>query len=550
MFRTLLSLTVMISSFLLYIILHNINKNTIDFSSVYCYYDKAGNKYCTFSNVCFLSESGGQFVFFLAEQSTVFGLKSKEDLNNISFSSVDGHNGFNMKIVMSIGGDILKKSKFIKNSVFIMSRFKSDNTMHVIHDDIFPLFVTYNFMCAGNVESCTKTHRLAFLDNDIGIESHAEWYDLFSSEPPLNLKALKESVCFRKLHTGLSRESLWFQYGFKKVQGPILESSLNGPVLRKFRNFILKGFNIVRSNYYRPNNAVFISRKLSRKILNENYVIESISKSFDESNANIKNGFTVKVVDAMQNKTKNILETIRNCKVLVGMHGSAMIFSLFLPEGAAILELFPFGIQPEHVSPIRALAKLPGTTFSYLSWINVQESNSVDPNRSEALMGGLHHLNPQQQSAIKAVKLVPAVECCHDPVYLYRMFQDTVVDNSFFQSLLQLKSQQENLFNFNNSSNSSLFLKDKWLFPGSVYDIKCDFLKHNKIIITWKKPLNFHSFTKHEYSITIQILSRIISVKTFTTNVTIMENAAVGNIQVWIKCMFDNSESIDSFSVC
>jgi len=62
--------------------------------------------------------------------------------------------------------------------------------------------------------------------------------------------------------------------------------------------------------------------------------------------------------------------------------------------------------------------------FSYASWENKDARASVPPAEdSPDLIGGLATLSEEERNFAKKQIPVPAVYCCHNATYLYRMFQ-------------------------------------------------------------------------------------------------------------------------------
>ena len=122
------------------------------------------------------------------------------------------------------------------------------------------------------------------------------------------------------------------------------------------------------------------------------------------------------------------IAALSRCQVAIGMHGSILILSLFLPPGATLVEIFPYGVPAENYTPYRQLARIPELGLRYLPWETLDPRLSVGhPNRAPAL-GGLAHLPPEEQRAIlEAERLAPHF-CCSNPAWLYRIYQDTEVD--------------------------------------------------------------------------------------------------------------------------
>jgi hypothetical protein len=79
----------------------------------------------------------------------------------------------------------------------------------------------------------------------------------------------------------------------------------------------------------------------------------------------------------------------------------------------------------------------------YTSWINSKEENTVTHPDAPPLLGGISHLPAAEQEQIASICDILPVKCCHDPAYLYRMFQDTLVGNDIDVVLREAFLQQK-----------------------------------------------------------------------------------------------------------
>ncbi|PSN32146.1 hypothetical protein C0J52_22607 [Blattella germanica] len=424
--------------------------------------------------------------------------------------------------------------------------------MHVIHDDLLPLYMTYTSLCLGNVTHCATKYKLAFSDEgEYG--SLLKWYNIFSnSEPILLHKASKETIiCFDESKVGLSATSLWFQYGFGKPQGPIKDSLLNGYHVRQFSEYVLEKFGIPSSPKLRSERSiVFFSRKINRRILNEDEMLKMMQSAYQTTfSSNIIP--QIYNLDLATNNTKDILIHLTESETVVGMHGSAMILSMFMRPGSVVVELFPFGINPQHVSPIKAMCKLQDISLIYRSWVNTKEENTVTYPNAEALLGGISHLPLPEQEQIASLTEIPAVECCHNAAYLFRMFQDTIVDNSL-SAVLRGAFLGKKMYSIETFYENTLeHMLSKWYFPAPVTNISCRYSSDNQTItIMWDPPVN----TKNpHYNIAV-----VSNIKQFSTILRKPELTwpvpsvlhDIDKIDVWIKSTEKGKESIDSYFQC
>lgn len=513
-------------------------------SSLWCSGDVDKHKLCTVKNLCYLPRTENQFLFFVSNETLMSGIKIKEDLKTLSLTSVIEHNGFSLKLVLineSNWDGVLMKNE----EIFLISRFKPDNIMHVIHDDLLPLYATYNKICEGDVHQCISKYRLAFIDG-ITPGPYYEWYLLLSDREPIFLEKEENIVCFEKVRFGLTRESVWFQYGFRTVHGPV-EPLIDSSLLKRFTDFVLKRFQINRTKIH-PELGVLFSRRFNRKINNEKFIVHETKKVYEHINPG--NNLSIASLDLSANDSKTTISLLQKSSVLLGMHGSAMILSIFLPPGAVIIELFPFGLQPQYVSPIRAMCNVQGTTYHYFSWVNSKENNSLTHEDFPPLLGGISYLPEKMQENIKIIKLVPPVKCCHNPVYLYRMYQDTIIDKSFISVLIEAFTTQKKFYkNIDHIASLQNYQYAKFYFPSLVTNVTCLFINEG-LNISWNKPLNVNYYNP-EYTLHLVTEEQSFIYKTNSTYVVIKFNKQnMLKIQIWIHCTAGNSEGTDVYVEC
>ena len=175
-----------------------------------------------------------------------------------------------------------------------------------------------------------------------------------------------------------------------------------------------------------PLQIVLFSRTRNRLLLNEEElcnVLEAVFKS------------AVTVLRMETHDLEAQIEVLQNTDVAIGLHGSALVMAMFLPAGATLLELFPFGISADRYTPYKTMAELDGMGLRYIQWTNEDESASVAHPDRAANLGGIRHLPADEQARIQASH-VPVHTCCTNPYWLYRIYQDTAVDIAAIVALL------------------------------------------------------------------------------------------------------------------
>ena len=384
------------------------------------------SEFCHFENLCFNTEEK-DFVFLVGEESKIKYHSATADLEQLNqfvlnLSSVPDHNAHTFPLVFIPANSLsMLKVAVVKETSFIMSRFKPDNIMHVFHDDLLPLIHTLLqrrlLKHHGNSDL-----RLVLADLFNPRDNAYLYASIFSYTPVWLFKpnVNVDFICFKDSYTGLSKSTLWYQYGFFKPQGP-----LGNNVTQVLRN-VKRGVNLLANIFHRPclfcssgNYLVLLSRKDNRLITNEGALVMGLVQSTK---------LKVMSVSVETHTIKDIMSILKNSRGLIGMHGSLLIFGVFLPPGSIFIELFPYGVNPSKYTPFKTFCDFPNSGIVYNSWSNLDRSKTVEhPYRSPAL-GGINHLPKKLQTEILEQTEVPDHLCCEDPSWLYHIYQDTEVD--------------------------------------------------------------------------------------------------------------------------
>lgn len=501
-------------------------------SSVWCRGSHHTERTCTFRNLCFRSDTG-DFVFFHGERTTMLGnLDSGYDPALADLSSVNDHGAFYFTFV---DAPLAARAQFdvkdIHTDTIVVSRFNPDNLMHVFHDDLIPIFATAREdrgCCTGEeVSNCLENLTLFFTDNR---PKGPYWYLYQVLTKDLLLVPPSETAqlyCFNKAIVGLQKQSTWYQYGFRMPQGP-LERNLQsaGKEIKLFTKQFLKMLNIQPSLSVQAGYAVIVSRSRNRLILNEEELLDMVKTHA---------ALVPVVVDLESEALPKVLQLLVGAKLLIAMHGSALILSMFMKPGGVVLEMFPYGINPDQYTPYKTLATLPGMNLVYKSWRNTNLSNSVPHPEYEPHLGGILHLPAEQRDKILHSSQVPLHLCCENPEWLFRIYQDTIVDSSIIPVLVQVKATKA----LDNEGPT------RAMSPGPVSDIKCAIKelpqKRRFLHVSWAKPWNveFVGFSNCVYEIWLQSDSRV---QTFRVESMKYSNLTTENgFQVWVKAICDGN---------
>ncbi|XP_005994637.1 protein O-linked-mannose beta-1,4-N-acetylglucosaminyltransferase 2 [Latimeria chalumnae] len=491
------------------------------------------DRICHFDSLCYSTEAD-EFIFFHSNASVMLPSLGSRRFQPalLDLSSVEDHNTqyFNFVELPAAALKFMPKPVFVPDVALILNRFNPDNLMHIFHDDLLPIFYTMQQFPDLDLES-----RLVFMEGwNEGL--HFDLYRLLSNKQPLlkeHLNTLGKLLCYTKSYVGLSKMTTWYQYGFVQPQGPKANILVSGNEIRQFTNFVMERLNASSETGSKEEYIVVFSRTINRLILNEAELILALAQEFQ-----IKT-ITVSLDD---HSFTDIVQIISKASMLVSMHGAQLVTAIFLPQGATIVELFPYAVNPEHYTPYKTLASLPGMGLQYIAWQNTKQENTITfPDRPWDL-GGISHLDKAEQERIMKSKEVPRHVCCRNPEWLFRIYQDTKVDiPSLIEAIKQVVKSRPHL------------KKQKWthsLFPGKVRDAKCQAsvqgTNEARLSVSWQIPWNLKYLkvreVKYEVWIQEQGENTYMPYMLSHQNHTFSENIKpFTTYLVWIRCIFNKN---------
>jgi protein O-mannose beta-1,4-N-acetylglucosaminyltransferase len=233
-------------------------------------------------------------------------------------------------------------------------------------------------------------------------------------------------TCFSDAIIGVSKRNSWYQYGFGSPQGPIPNKKPDGLRIRRISEYYMRQFDLAPLSLSELADGpteerciVIFSRTRDRLIVNEKDLAKKLEDEFSLPVFYIR----------MEDTSFDIqVKLISRAYIAIGMHGSLLIMGIFLPPGAILIELYPFAVPSINYTPYRTMASLVGLNLVYRAWENKHETNNVMyPDRS-ADHGGIAHLSKDEQQKILSTHTVPSHTCCTNPYWLFRIYQDTIVD--------------------------------------------------------------------------------------------------------------------------
>ncbi|TRY55969.1 hypothetical protein DNTS_018852 [Danionella cerebrum] len=488
------------------------------------------DRICRFDYLCYCTEAE-EFVFFHSNASVMLPNLGSRRFQPalLDLSSVEDHNTqyFNFLELPAAALKFMPKPVFVPDVTLILNRFNPDNLMHIFHDDLLPIFYTMQQYSDLDDEA-----RLVFMEG-WSEGPHFDLYRLLSSKQPLlkeQLKSFGKLMCFTKSYVGLSKMTTWYQYGFVQPQGPKANVLITGNEIRQFASVIMERLNITREEG--DGYIVVFKRTTNRLILNEAELLLALAQEFQ---------IRTVTVSLEEQSFENIIQIISGATMLISMHGAQMITSMFLPRGAAVVELFPYAVNPEQYTPYKTLASLPGMDLQYVAWRNTQEENTVAYPDRPWDQGGIVHLEKEEQERILASKEVPRHLCCRNPEWLFRIYQDTMVDIASFLELLREALKKPNLKKVKVAST---------VHPGRVREHKCQSsvqaTNEAKLSVSWQIPWNLKYLkvkeVKYEVWIQEQGENTYMPYILPHLNYTFSENIKpFTTYLVWVRCIFNKN---------
>lgn len=514
---------------ILYFDVKSQNKLTQKYSSVWCFGNNASERQCRFKNLCYSKETDNFIFIYHENDSWEAGIPvDRFSPALVDLSSVSNHNKFYFNYVelphTSLGNFLENKTlTVIKGRTLIFGRFKPDNIMHLIHDDILPAYFTNGELNALNS---------FFFYDQWPSNSHPDFsyshvlYRLLFENISIFVKSdfLENGlICFEEAFVGISKKTTWYQYGFRKPQSPIKRSTaqsfLISQTIKKIKAKLLKNFKCKHFH------VVLLSRKKTRLILNEEILIQQLTQ--------LTNMSVVKIRIEELTNFEDVVRTISCARVLIGIHGSGLVLTMFLPPNAALIELFPFAINPTHFSPYKTLANLKGLHLVYNHWRNVLPNNTITHEDFPLALGGLSHLSAEERQAIVSnYDDIPPHLCCSDPRWLFRIYQDTYVDPVSFEKTIR------QTLNDISKMQSQERMFGRLIAPGPVINLKCS-STNTQVTISWDYPWNCKYAEKRgEIFFTVLIREKgtdsALSFKRWETIFNFTN--AKARLDVWVSC--------------
>ncbi|XP_077982442.1 protein O-linked-mannose beta-1,4-N-acetylglucosaminyltransferase 2-like [Glandiceps talaboti] len=528
---------------------------SLEGSSMWCTGTNHTNRICKFRNLCY-TPIHDSFVFFHGKHSIKDGLPKKRfDPALLDLNSISDHNTQYFNFVDLTTKDVSTFDiEFYHGTSLVFNRFNPDNLMHVLHDDLLPLFHTLNQLTSDD------SHWFDLCTRIISIEGwkageYFQLYQLFTDYPVLLKSDFQREhgnplLCFRTLFVGMSKSTVWYQYGFNKPQGPVDDIKITGTQIKHFSDFVRRRLNIRDEKDDSDEFIVILSRKINRLILNEAQLMFALIQEF---------GMKVITVSQETHTIKEQIHIVSKAFILIGVHGSLLSLSMFLPQDSIIIEIFPYAVNPENYTPYKTLASLPDMKLTYAAWRNTKLENTVTHPEYPAHLGGIHHLDSLTQQEIVKSTEVPVHLCCKDPHWLFRAYQDTIVDISSF-----VNTVQEAILEKQHSKQLDGVEVNQQLYPSKVRNLTCQVVNvqsneyssedenadsTNQMIglqLSWKPPWNlpYLETSDVKYEVWIEgsddedYTAWILPMTEYTFTKGIKQHTTY---DVWVRCLINDN---------
>lgn len=380
------------------------------YSSIFCTSNDPSKRVCRVKNLYYDAD---QKVFFVVKHPLTSYFANTQvnntDLRFLDWSSIVNHNTYYWNYRITSTPLVAQKPvRIVKRKVHLMKRFLPNNLMHILHDDWLGAWFIKRHLFP-------RRELYVFFDDypEKPIKPFKAFYDFLGESVQYHQLAAKGILKFEDAVVGNSKQLTWYQYGFKKPQGPIEHHPDIGIFIKQAAAEFLKKLS---NNTRHPCDVSIFSRTRNRKILNEDELVSRLTQR----------GLTVEIVRLEEMSMQQIIMQLSSSKCVIGMHGSLFSLIPWLPNDSLVIEIFPFAVPAANYTPYKTLSHALQLKYFPVE-IKYRNQTVEHPNRPP-LLGGITHLEFHKRQVILQNSAVPPHLCCQDPNWLFRIYQDTIVD--------------------------------------------------------------------------------------------------------------------------
>nr|CAG4640694.1 EOG090X02IK [Eulimnadia texana] len=260
---------------------------------------------------------------------------------------------------------------YISKPVFVM---KIDATVNMYHHfcDFFNLYASLHVNGSHREMFSRDRHILVWETFPYQSNFGVTW-SAFTQHPVWNLREFEgKRVCFDDAVFPLLPRMIFGLF----YNTPIIWGCEKSGLFHAFSKFVLHRLSIPKRGPSLPLRVTLLSRKTAfRRVLNEDELMQALRASNTNYSVN-------KVVFTHNTDFRQQLSVIHETDILIGMHGAGLTHLMFLPDWAAVFELY--NCEDEHC--YKDLARLRGVY--YTTWKNVSKLTQQDEGHHPS--GGAH----------------------------------------------------------------------------------------------------------------------------------------------------------------
>ncbi|KAK2582236.1 hypothetical protein KPH14_004582 [Odynerus spinipes] len=318
----------------------------------------------------------------------------------------------------------------IEKPTFVM---KIDAIVNMYHHfcDFFNLYASLHVNLSHPTAFSTDNHIMIWESYSYR-SAFQDTFEAFTSNPLWDLKTFRgETVCFRNLVFPLLPRMIFGLY----YNTPIIYGCEKSGLFKAFGDHVLHRLQIpLRERKNEKIRVTLLSRDTQyRKILNEDELVRALKEN--------KEYEVRKVVYNKNVAFKKQLEITRNSDIFIGIHGAGLTHLLFLPDWAAVFEIY----NCEDPSCYKDLARLRGV--KYFTWEDSSKLIQQDPGTHPD--GGAHAKFTNYHFDVKEFLRIVSLASTH--VKHHNAFKDFLSKNMVPKEKVRSKTKKKG-----NSVNETL----------------------------------------------------------------------------------------------
>lgn len=249
----------------------------------------------------------------------------------------------------------------IEEPVFVM---KIDASVNMYHHfcDFFNLYASLHLN--GSSKSFDRNVRVLIWENQPYRSAFLPAFNVFTKHPIWSLSDFAgRRVCLKKAMFPLLPRMVFGLFYNTPLSSPVCSGSGLFKAFSEFMSYRMGGTEPMAPSGGQKLKVTILNRKTPyRNLANLDEVVSRLSRDYHVTVANFTH---------QRPPFKHQVELIRNTDILLGVHGAGLTHMLFLPDWAAVFELY----DCEDPECYRDLARLRG--LKHISWENLDKLTPV-----------------------------------------------------------------------------------------------------------------------------------------------------------------------------